>query len=117
MPQLETALPFLLDAVADGRLTCADVVERYAERPARLHGLYPRKGSLAVGADADFVVVDPGATWEVDASGFASAADYSPFDGASLAGRPALVYRRGERVAETGSVLADPGDGRRLPTE
>jgi allantoinase len=117
MPQLETALPFLLDAVADGRLTYADVVERYAERPARLHGLYPRKGSLAVGADADFVVVDPGTTWEVDASGFASAADYSPFDGASLAGRPALVYRRGERVAETGAVLAEPGDGRRFPTE
>lgn len=114
MPQLETALPFLLDAAVAGRLRVADIVERYAEAPARLHGLYPRKGTLAVGADADFVVVDTDVTREVDASGFASAAGYSPFDGMALTGRPTLTYQRGERIAEVGSILADPGDGRRL---
>jgi allantoinase len=114
MPQLETALPSLLDAVAAGRLTFTDVVELYAERPARLHGLYPKKGTLQVGADADFVVIDMDAEWAVNANDFESTGSYSPFDGKTLTGRPVCTYQRGERIAEDMNAIANPGDGRGL---
>lgn len=112
MPQLETALPSLFDAVARGRLSVPRLVDRYATRPAEIHGLYPRKGTLQVGANADFVVVDPDAAWTVDAASFESRGAYSPFDGRTLRGRPIATYQRGVRVAADGRALADPGDGR-----
>jgi len=111
MPQLETALPFLLDAAARGRIDLATIAEKYAERPARIHGLYPRKGTLRVGADADFVVVDPEAEWTVDADAFASAGAYSPFDGMDLTGRPVATYQRGVKIAEGMDPVAEPGRG------
>ena len=117
MPQLETALPSLLDAVSRDRLSFADVGRLYAEYPARVHGLYPRKGTLTVGADADFVVVDPDEEWTVDADAFESAGAYSPFDGRTLTGRPVATYQRGVRVAEGMRAVADPGSGRRLTPE
>lgn len=118
MPQLETALPALLDGVAAGRCSIADVVSLYAERPARLHGLYPRKGTIRVGSDADFVVVDPNAEWTVDSSAFESAARYSPYDGMALTGRPVATYQRGRKVAEDMAAVARPGSGEELtPTD
>jgi allantoinase len=117
MPQLETALPSLLDAAARGRLSLPQIAALYAERPARLHGLYPRKGTLQVGADADFVIVDPDAEWTVDAEAFASNGRYSPFDGRTLTGRAVATYQRGRRVATTDGVTADPGSGQFLTVE
>ncbi len=114
MPQLETALPSLLDAVSRDRLSFATIGELYAERPARIHGLYPKKGTLQVGADADFVVVDPDADWTVDAGAFESAGEYSPFDGVTLTGRPVATYQRGTRIAEDMSVVGEAGGGQFL---
>ncbi len=111
MPQLETALGALLDAVHAGRTTLPAVVRRYAERPARVHGLYPRKGTLQVGADADFVVVDPEREWTVDATAFESEGKYSPFDGWQFTGMPVEVYQRGRKIAEELETLNEPGDG------
>lgn len=111
MPQLETALPSLLDAVDSGRLSFARIAALYAERPARVHGLHPRKGTLRIGADADFVVVDPDSKWTVDAEAFESAGAYSPFDGQTLTGRPVLTYQRGERIAEGMRSVGNSGDG------
>lgn len=114
MPQLETALPALLDGVADGRCTVADVASLFAERPARLHGLYPRKGTLQVGSDADFVVVDPDAAWRVDADAFEFNRNYSPYDGRTLTGRPVATYLRGRRIAEDMRTPTAPGTGEEL---
>lgn len=114
MPQLETALPFLLDAANRGRLSLSTIVEAYAERPARIHGLYPEKGSIQVGADADFVVVDMGEEWTVDADAFKSAGNYSPFDGMTLTGRPKRTYQRGTQITAEMEVTADAGQGRFL---
>ncbi|RQH02482.1 dihydroorotase [Natrarchaeobius oligotrophus] len=114
MPQLETAVPAMLDAIDRGRLTVSQLVDLYAQRPARLHGLYPRKGAIRPGADADLVVVDPDREWTVDATRFESAADYSPFDGLRLTGMPTAVYQRGALVAEEMATLNEPGDGRRI---
>jgi len=114
MPQLETAVPAMLDAVDRGRLSVRELVECYAERPAKLHGLYPRKGTIQPGADADLVVVEPDRTWTVDAAAMETAADYSPFDGMTVTGMPVAVYQRGERIAAEMETLSEPGDGTRL---
>ncbi len=111
MPQLETALPSLLDAASRGRLSLSTIAELYAERPARIHGLYPKKGTIQVGSDADFVVADPDAEWTVDAGAFASAGEYSPFDGMTLTGRPVATYQRGRRIAEDMRPLGEAGQG------
>lgn len=111
MPQLETALPAMLDAVNNGRTTVKRVVEAYAERPARLHGLYPRKGSLHVGADADFVVIDMDRSMTVDPATFESKARYSPFEGFAFTGVPTATYQRGQKIAEDMEVVNEAGDG------
>jgi len=114
MPQLETALPSLLDAVSRDRLSIPKIAELYAERPARIHGLYPNKGTIQVGSDADFVVVDTDAEWTVDADAFASAGEYSPFDGTTLTGRPVATYQRGAKIAEGADVMGKAGQGQFL---
>ncbi len=111
MPQLETALPSLLDAASRGHLSLSTIAKLYAEVPARIHGLYPKKGTLQVGSDADFVIVDLDAEWTVDAEQFASAGEYSPFDGMTLTGRPIATYQRGEKIAEDMDVIGESGDG------
>ena len=79
---------------------------------ARLFGLYPRKGTIAPGSDADLVVWDPDATKVVDGSTMHSAAGWSPYDGREVRGWPAVTISRGEVVAEGAQVLAEPGRGR-----
>ncbi len=111
MPQLETALPVLADMVGDGRIPLSMIVECYSRAPARLHGLYPEKGSLQVGTDADLVVLDPNAQTTVDPSTFESKAPYSPFDGRTFTGAPTKVFQRGELIADNQTCLATPGDG------
>ena len=111
MPQLETALASLFDAASRDVVGVERIVELYAEFPARLHGLFPTKGSLRVGTDADFVVVDTEAEWTVDAEDFESKGAYSPFHGETLTGQPIFTYQRGNRIAEGMETINNPGDG------
>jgi allantoinase len=113
MPQLETALPFLLTAANDGRTTVERIVELYAERPAKLFGLYPTKGTLAVGADADIVVADMDTEWTVDPDDFESSAKYSAFDGWTFSARIARTFVRGVEVA-TDMTATDATPGQRI---
>ncbi|UWZ39492.1 amidohydrolase family protein [Dactylosporangium roseum] len=108
---LATMLPVVLtEGVLKGRISLEKVAETMAYNPARLFGLYPRKGTLQVGSDADLVVVDMDheATVgpEVTQSEFPSA-----FEGVPLRGWPTLTMRRGEVVFRDGKVLAEPGSG------
>jgi dihydroorotase (multifunctional complex type) len=114
MPQLETALGALLDAVNRGRTSLSTVVELYSEAPSRLHGLFPNKGTLRPGTDADFVVINLDEEWVVDPSQFESKGHYSPFEGETLTGRPIATYQRGQRIAESMRVVGDPGYGEPL---
>lgn len=111
MPQLETALPVLFDAIFDEQLSLPRVVDAYSTEPAKRHGLFPRKGTIRVGSDADLVIVDPDRETMVNAKEFESAASYSPFDGWTLTGSPKLVYQRGELIARGGECFAAAGDG------
>ncbi|HEX9066251.1 MAG TPA: amidohydrolase family protein [Streptosporangiaceae bacterium] len=112
---LETMVPMLFDAgVASGRLTLARFVAVTAAAPARLAGLWPRKGTIAPGADADLVVLDPGLTRTVDGSAMRSRAGYSPYDGRTVRGWPRFTISRGDVVFEDGQVTGEPGRGQWL---
>ena len=114
LPGLDTTLPLLIDAALGGRLSLEDVVRVYAERPARRYGLWPRKGTLAVGADADLVLVDPEPTSVLRDEDVISKAGWTPYAGRKLRGAIRSTYLRGALVAEDRRLVREPG-GRFLP--
>ena len=114
LPGIDTTLPVLLDAAAAGRLSYERIAEAYAERPARVYGLFPAKGALRPGADADVVLVDPDERWTVRDADVLSKAGWSPFAGRTLTGRAVKTYLRGALVAEDGGIVAAPATGRWL---
>ena len=110
---LETLLPMLYsEGVRKGRLTLSRLVEVLATMPARIAGMYPRKGVLAVGSDADIVIFDPNVRRTIRAADLHSACDYDPYEGWDVTGWPELVIARGEIVVERGNLSAEPGRGR-----
>jgi dihydroorotase-like cyclic amidohydrolase len=114
LPGLDSTMALLLDAVARGHLAYEDVVRVYSQRPAQIYGLWPRKGRIAVGADADIVLVDPGAQRTLRSEDVLSKAGWTPFDGRAVRGRVVLTFLRGTPVAEEGRPL-DERTGRFLP--
>ncbi|MEV4671395.1 MULTISPECIES: dihydroorotase [Actinomadura] len=108
LPGLDTTMPVLLDAAARQMIAYEDVARLYAEVPARLYGLWPRKGRIAPGFDADIALVDPSREWTVRDAGVHSKAGWTPYAGRTLTGRVVRTYLRGEVVAENG----EPADGR-----
>ena len=110
---VEQRLTLLYDrGVVAGRISLEKLVAITSTNPARLFGLYPRKGVLAVGADADVVILDPGATTTVDAARSPSRADYSIYEGWTLQGAVRHVWSRGIQVVRDGEVCGRPGHGR-----
>lgn len=105
--------------VLGGRISLSRFVALTSANPARLFGLYPRKGTIAVGSDADLVALDPQLTRTVDGRSMRSRAGYSAYDGCEVTGWPRFTISRGEVVLEDGEVTARPGCGqwlRRGPT-
>jgi dihydropyrimidinase len=112
---LQLLLPMLYsEGVRKGRLTLARLVDVTSTNAARLFGLYPRKGSLGVGSDADVVVFDPTLRRTVSASMLKSNADYSVYEGMEVVGWPVTTIRRGEVVYRDDQVVAPAGSGRVL---
>jgi dihydropyrimidinase len=115
-PVLSMIVPVLLSEGVHRRgLSLARVAQLVALTPARLFNLYPRKGTLQVGSDADLTVVDPDLEREVTWAGLASFADYSIWEGQRLRGWPVLTISRGRVVARDGHFVGEPGWGRYLP--
>jgi dihydroorotase (multifunctional complex type) len=111
LPGLDTTLPVLLDAASTGVISYERVVEAYAAVPARVYGLYPRKGNLTQGGDADVILVDPAARWTVSNEDILSKAGWSPFAGRTLSGLAVRTYLRGRLIADEGKVVGEPGVG------
>jgi dihydropyrimidinase len=116
MPGVETRLPFLFsEGVGKGHIDLNTFVAITATNPARLFGLYPRKGTVAPGADADLVLWDLGLERTVRARDLHGACDYTPFEGMTLTGWPVVTLVRGEIVVAGERLVAKPGWGNFLP--
>ncbi len=100
--------------VRTGRITLERFVDLVATRPAKLFGLYPRKGAIRAGSDADLVVWDPGRKWTVRAAGQWQRCDHTPYEGLELQGAPRFVLSRGAAVFAAGRLDAAAGRGRYL---
>ncbi len=115
---VETLLPLLLDCVARGKTSLERAVQISSENPARIYGLYPRKGSLEIGADADLVLVDLQAAYRLDGGDLHSRHPITPYDGWKVQGRPLATYLRGRCIFRDGQVLGSPdGEMVRLTIE
>ncbi|HJX20264.1 MAG TPA: amidohydrolase family protein, partial [Steroidobacteraceae bacterium] len=95
LPGLDSTMSLLLDAAARGHLAYEDVVRVYSESPARTYGLWPRKGRLAAGADADIVLVNPTGERTLRNEDVLSKAGWTPFHGRRVRGQVARTYLRG----------------------
>ncbi len=116
LPGVETRASVLYsEGVACGRISASRFVQLVATAPAQLVGLWPRKGHLGVGADADVVLLDPATDWIVHASDLHMATDYTPYEGFSVRGRPTTVVSRGEVVVADGAFSGPAGRGRFIP--
>jgi len=115
IPGIEHRIDLLHQGVADGELSLARWVEVNATTPARMFGLYPRKGVIAPGSDADIVIYDPAATHVLSASTHHMAVDYSAYEGRQVQGAVTTVLSRGEVLVDGGTWHGTAGRGRFLP--
>jgi dihydropyrimidinase len=102
------------EGVRTGRLSLQRFIEVTSTNAARLFGLYPRKGALAVGSDADIVIFDPDLTRTVSAGMLKSNADYSVYEGRAVTGWPLITIRRGEIVFRDDELIGRAGTGQVL---
>ena len=117
-PQAETLLTVTYDAgVNAGRISIPRLVQLLSETPARIFGYYPRKGTIAPGADADLVIFDPAARFVIQHADQHSQANYTLYDGRECLGRPVLVMQRGRVLIEDGQLVGALGQARYLPTQ
>jgi dihydropyrimidinase len=114
-PGVETRMALLFDGgVTQGRITASRWVELTATAPAKIMGLFPRKGTIAIGSDADVVVWDPKATQTLSAKTHHMRVDYNPYEGRKVKGKPTVVLSRGEVIVQDGKFLGKKGRGRFL---
>jgi dihydropyrimidinase len=111
-PGLENRLHMIHEfGVRQGRITLNRMVELLSTNPAKYFGLYPRKGTIAVGSDADIVVFDPEQKHTISASTHHSKSDYNLFEGTEVTGTPDVVLLRGKVLVEGDELVAQPGVG------
>jgi dihydropyrimidinase len=111
-PGIETRLMLLWDGgVRAGRIDAHRFVELVATNPARMFGLWPRKGTIAVGSDGDLVVWDPDLQVTLSATTHHMRVDYNPYEGRVVTGAPAVVVSRGDVIVDHGTFKGRPGRG------
>jgi len=112
MPELETGMPLMLNGVNEGWISLHRVVACTSENPARIYGLYPRKGTIGLGSDADVIIVDMKRRWKVKDSELKMKSGWSPYNGKLLRGIPTLTLVRGVVVMEDREITGDQGHGK-----
>jgi dihydropyrimidinase len=116
LPGLETLLPLVYThGVLGGRITLDELAMKLSTNPARIMGLYPRKGAIMVGADADLAIIHPNASRTVSPSTMETNADWSPYEGWELAGFARTTLSRGEVIVDGYKVVGREGRGQWLP--
>ena len=114
IPGVEHRVDLTFQGVLAGEITMARWVEVNATTPARMFGLYPRKGVLAPGSDADIVVYDPAAKQAISAATHHMSVDYSAYEGKEVTGRAETVLSRGQFVIDAGQYVGSEGHGKFL---
>ncbi len=115
IPGIEVRLPLLYsEGVAKGRISLPRFVELISTQPALLFGLAPQKGTLAPGADADIVLIDPKAKWTMNRESLHMAADWSAYENIPITGKIVKVFSRGDLIIDGDKYLARKGRGRFL---
>ena len=116
IPGVETRLPILFSqGVVEGRITLNEFVALTSTNHAKIYGLYPRKGSVAIGCDADLVLWDPTRKETIRQAAMHHGADYTPYEGMEVTGWPVMTILRGRVAMEEGRILGEPGAGQFLP--
>jgi dihydropyrimidinase len=111
-PGLENRLQMIHHfGVRENRISLNRMVELLCTNPAKLFGLYPRKGTLAVGSDADIVIFDPEKRVTISAATHHSRSDYNLYEGTEVQGSPEIVLLRGNVIVDGDQLLAKPGSG------
>jgi dihydroorotase len=108
LPGVQTFLPLMLRLIGDGVITYPDLVRCCSEQPARVFGLYPQKGSLLPGADADIVIVDPNKPFVIRNESQQSKARLTPFDGWTAPATAILALQRGRIIMRDGEPVGPP---------
>ncbi len=112
-PGVETRMYLTYDGgVVQGRITLNRWVEVTSTTPAKIMGMFPKKGTIAVGSDADIVIWDPRATHTISAKTHHMRVDYNPYEGRKVKGKPVVVMSRGEVIVEKDTFLGRKGRGR-----
>jgi len=114
-PGIETRMSLMHDGgVLGGHLSMNRYVEITSTSPAKIFGLFPRKGTIAVGSDADVVIFDPNAEWTISVENHHMRADYNPYEGRTVKGVAETVLSRGDVVIDKRTLVAQPGRGQYL---
>ena len=109
MPGVETRAELIYTyGVTTRKISLATMCKTLAENPAKLYGMYPRKGVIAKGSDADLVIYDPTADHELHASDMVGKAGYIPYEGFAIRGGIQQVWLRGNLVVDHGNLLSGP---------
>jgi allantoinase len=117
-PGVETLFPLMFsEAVAKRGLSPVNLARLLSENPARRFKLFPKKGRITLGADADLAVLDPKARWVAEGQKMHSSARWSPYEGMEIRGKVIATILRGEIVYDGREVLAKPGYGRFIPAQ
>lgn len=112
-PGVETRMVLLYDGgVVAGRISLNRWIELCSTTPAKIMGMFPKKGTIAVGSDADIVVWDPKATQTLSAKTHHMRVDYSPYEGRKVKGKVVTVLSRGEVIVDGGAFVGKKGRGR-----
>jgi dihydropyrimidinase len=99
----------------NSRISFQRLVKLFCENPAKIFGLYPTKGVLQEGSDADLVLWDPKQKWTVESSSLGGNGDFTTFEGFELLGLPVLTMQRGNVVMRNGKVVGRQGDAKFIP--
>lgn len=118
LPGVETRIPVMFsEGVSKGRISINKFVEIVSTNPAKLFGMYPKKGAIQVGADADLVVIDKNIKKRITVEDLHENVDYTGFEGIEVEGYPVMTISRGEIIAKDGKFIGEKGRGKFIKRE
>ncbi|MHA1378718.1 MAG: dihydroorotase [Candidatus Helarchaeota archaeon] len=116
VPGLESCLPLMLTCISKEKITLKRFIEIYSENPAKIFQI-ERKGKIKVGYDADLVIIDLKRKFKINPKNFLSKAQYSPFEGFNVQGKPIMTILAGEIAMDNGEIVTKEGSGSLLKTK